>query len=553
MPSRPTNLQDVINLVEAGSASAKQRQGMASAVRTVARALGHQPAEIEADLPALRRRLAKASAEAVGLSKGRWANVRSLFSKALELAGTSVRRRGKSEIAAEWRALLDPLSEQHRWRLGPLFRFLSEHGVSPATVTEDDLLAYRAVLMESSLRADPEGTWDGIVWIWNAEADRSLDWPQVLIPRPSRKDTYSLPWSAFSASLKQDVDAWLKRLAGDPLADEGPSRPVRAGTLTTRERQLRAVASALVAAGEPITAVRSLADLVQPDNLRRALTFLRDRNNGVASTNLTQLAQMMLSVARHHVKADKAAIDKLAVMAARLPKPRRGMNGKNRDRLLELRDPQARAALLHLPQTLRRAADRQRRPQQAALTASLAVAIELLLMAPIRVGNLAGLRLGTNLIRTGRRRYISIPEADVKNGVPLEFELTDTSDALLEWYLGQHRPALSGTTTDLLFPTTTGRMRSAAYLGTQISRVILRHTGLSVHPHLFRHLAAQLYLEANPGGYEVMRRVLGHKAMATTTNSYAGMEGPAAMRHFDETIDRLRQASPLSGGRRTRR
>lgn len=61
-----------------------------------------------------------------------------------------------------------------------------------------------------------------------------------------------------------------------------------------------------------------------------------------------------------------------------------------------------------------------------------------------------------------------------------------------------------------------------------------------MNPHLFRHIAAKLYLGANPGGYEVMRRVLGHARMETTSRSYAGLETRNAARHFDEEILKLR-------------
>jgi integrase len=62
-----------------------------------------------------------------------------------------------------------------------------------------------------------------------------------------------------------------------------------------------------------------------------------------------------------------------------------------------------------------------------------------------------------------------------------------------------------------------------------------------VNAHLFRHIGAKLYLDAHPGAYEVVRRVLGHRSMDTTTGFYTGLETAAAVRHFDETILRLRK------------
>jgi integrase len=64
---------------------------------------------------------------------------------------------------------------------------------------------------------------------------------------------------------------------------------------------------------------------------------------------------------------------------------------------------------------------------------------------------------------------------------------------------------------------------------------------MRMHPHLFRHAGAKLFLDANPGAYEVVRRVLGHRSLNTTTNFYTGLETARAVRHFDTTILRLRK------------
>jgi len=66
-----------------------------------------------------------------------------------------------------------------------------------------------------------------------------------------------------------------------------------------------------------------------------------------------------------------------------------------------------------------------------------------------------------------------------------------------------------------LFPGIDGGSKNQAFFGTQISRTVCAHTGLRVHPHLFRHIAAKLFLDANPGAYEVVRRVLGHRSIDT--------------------------------------
>ncbi len=60
--SRAT-LADIIDAVQAADLSPQRRQNMASAVRTVARALGREPSGIAADPQALGRRLSSVTAE----------------------------------------------------------------------------------------------------------------------------------------------------------------------------------------------------------------------------------------------------------------------------------------------------------------------------------------------------------------------------------------------------------------------------------------------------------------------------------------------------------
>ena len=61
-----------------------------------------------------------------------------------------------------------------------------------------------------------------------------------------------------------------------------------------------------------------------------------------------------------------------------------------------------------------------------------------------------------------------------------------------------------------------------------------------MNPHLFRHAMAYVYLNANPGGYQVMRLMLGHKSLNTTVSSYSGAETKSAQAHFDKLIRDLR-------------
>ena len=136
-----------------------------------------------------------------------------------------------------------------------------------------------------------------------------------------------------------------------------------------------------------------------------------------------------------------------------------------------------------------------------------------------------------------------IPAEEVKNNTDVEFVLQGQSAELIEWYLDEHRKAEPGQMA--LFLGKKGA-KSKGATANHIKASVQKYVGIKVNMHLFRHIGAKVYLEAYPGGYEVVRRLLGHKAMQTTTNFYAGLETRQAGTHFAEVIAAKRSAT-LSG------
>lgn len=178
--------------------------------------------------------------------------------------------------------------------------------------------------------------------------------------------------------------------------------------------------------------------------------------------------------------------------------------------------------------------------------------IELLLVAPMRVGNLASLDLERHFMRAGRRgcRSIHIPKQEVKNTVALNFPLPEDTTRLIEVYLRTHRPVLLGDQpSSALFPGREGRPLTVCAVRDAIKSILMTELGIDLPPHGFRHLAAMNFLKANPGHYESVRRVLAHKDVKTTTAFYCGPERGDAFRQLAKTIGVLRGAHPRDAGK----
>jgi integrase len=227
-----------------------------------------------------------------------------------------------------------------------------------------------------------------------------------------------------------------------------------------------------------------------------------------------------------------------------------GMTERNRARLRPFDDPVNVERLVNLPEELARAVARNERPSYSdAIQIQSAVAIALELVAPLRAKNLAGLTLERHFVPArsgpGAVVHLVVPAGEIKNQVSLEFELPPDVVRLVDLYVVRFRPLLMTDRSSCLFPARRGGAKAPAHLGAQVQRAIKRTTGLTLNIHAFRHLCAFLFLKANPGEYETVRLLLGHKSLTTTVRNYCGLEQSDAFRRYDKLLDQYRRPEEL--------
>ena len=542
-PSSPS-LADLIEVVKSAGLTATQKRDRISAINTAAGALGAKPGDLPLNVKLVRRRLEEVSPAALGISARRWANVRSGLSRALELKTGVEPSARRTPVSPAWNALAADLSRSNRLRLGALLRALSARGISPRKVRLSHLEAFRDSIVENRLRARPENTWDGIVWTWNQCVDAAPGWPKVTIPREDRRTVYVRPWNDFPASLKADVDAYLRVRSGEVIDEEGPLRAMRPSTLKNRAYQARAAASALVTAGAPSESIQSLGDIARLEPIKAILTHVRNRGDGGHEAGAFNMANFLKSTAQYWVKVDAAELAKIRRITAKLSPRSKGMTEKNRQRLMPFNDPEVVGRFLDLPFVL---ADEVRRDGRKtvvnAVTAQLAVAVGILAAVPIRIANLAGLDLERHLVARGGRVFITIPSHEVKNERDYLMELPKEVADLIAWYCLEHRDLLIDGPTTALFPGENGKPKKPGTLGVQVGQRVERRLGIAVNAHLFRHIAAKLYLDRRPGEYGLVSRLLNHKSVSTTMQAYTGTETVSAGRHYQTVVAGLRSAA----------
>jgi integrase len=522
----------------------KTRQNWSWAIRVVTRAAGRDPREVPAHPEFLRKVLAQAAPASIDLTKPAWNNARSLLGKALQWAGfASVPGHYQAPLIKSWQELRDKLPSGTALRGQPsrLFHYASAQGIEPTDMNDAVLdQFYRALVAESIVR-NPYEVYRGAAKSWNNAVERVPGWPQQRLTVPSRVRVFSLPWSAFPETLETAVEKYLRRAAGLDLKDDHFTRAQRPATIDTRRKQLRLFATAIVKSGIVADALVDLHAVLVPEVASRGLQFLRDRNGGSSSVQISNLANFLPTLAAR-LDLPENVIGPLRRMKRKLKVTQHGMSAGNREALRAFDDPAAVKALLGLPQRILREVEASgRHGYREAKLIQTALAIELLLNAPVRIENLASIELARHLLevgtRTSRAVHLCFPAAEVKNRNDLEFPLMAGSTALLNIYCSQWRPLLTTGLSPFLFPGKTPQSNKGnGALSAQIRDLVHSYTRLDMPAHRFRHAAAKIFLDRNPGQYEIIRQLLGHKDIKTTITFYAGSESASAARHYARTI-----------------
>jgi hypothetical protein len=405
---------------------------------------------------------------AAGIRRGRWNNVRSLTLKALDVAGLrTMPGRSNQPLMPAWVTLRDRLPNvAARHGLSRFMSFCSRQGLAPEAVTAEDFERFRATLENESLVKGVHQIYRTTCIQWNEAAAKTTGWPKLVVPVPSRSRRYALDLADFPLPFQSDVEAYLDRLADqNPFADDY-AKSARPSTVAQRRKQILQSGSALVQSGFPIEKLVSLAVLVKPANAKLALRWFWTRAGKKSTTSIHDRAIFLAGVARHWVRAPADQIDELTKLSRGLKVKKGGLTDKNRERLRQFDDEVNLDALLNLPsRVLRQVRQKDGGGRDEALRVMYALAVEILIMAPMRVKNLTGLEMDRHLVRTrpGPKGvvHIVIPKEAVKNDEPYETELPQETADLLAVYLKNYRPRLASAPSPWLFPNDEGKRRVA--------------------------------------------------------------------------------------------
>lgn len=566
-------INDVLAAIEADDAlSLQRRRDICSGVRRLCQALNLQVESTPAAPEFFRDRLRHLTPAAARMSKTRLQNCKSYLDAALNHAHRlSLRRRRRGGcMTPAYRRLLAAVQEPwHAKKLTRFFNFASEQGIEPQEVCEGTFDAYRAAL-EKSLVKDFRAVDREARTLWNRYAGAVADWPPTSVSVPCYAIRYTLPREQFPQSLWEDLDAYLESRRKKPAAEgiaallaqlaenssvsAAEAKPIRDSTAKLIAYRVHQFASALVVQGiAEASALRTLADLVTPARVGKGLMFFVDRARKDRNSQIFGIATDLRMIGKLWVRLDEKDLDALGIVCERTRPRHDGLPESARRSLAPFKSPENVRAFLAMPDRIFARIEKIKNPARAdANTVATALWIKIAQRAPLRMANIIGIHLEKNLLRShgGNSAAVSLffTSDETKNGKTIEIPLPPATVKLINLYLDKYRKLITNQPNPWLFPATDGKRKNPNTMAEAIKTLMRREIGFAINPHSFRHVAAKLYLSANPGRHVDVQILLQHQKLETTLTYYCDLEAEEAFRHFDATLLGLEQVSANIGG-----
>ena len=169
--------------------------------------------------------------------------------------------------------------------------------------------------------------------------------------------------------------------------------------------------------------------------------------------------------------------------------------------------------------------------------------IALLIACPIRMRNLAMIRIDEHLKRVGGEWRLRFDGAETKTGQPIHLVVPRELDQFLAIYLESVRPGFANAVESRhLWP---GKKGGPLAEITIYIAVMARTRGLfgtAINPHAFRSIAATFLSESSPADALDARPLLGHRQPETTERYYARASQLEAARKVSASLRSIRDS-----------
>ena len=538
-------LADVQVRIEKMNVSALELRRMKTSIKRISQMAGASPSSLSVDAQELRKAIVNIHPAAHDVRASTFRCYRSELSRALRLVGALDHSLiGLARNHSAWAPLLAALGDMRARSLSGFANWCVTNDVLPTDVNEAVARRYLHWRETRTLSRYPRNCISTIFWVWNRARETVDGWPDRRLDLDALKPPQKwLSWDELNEEYCRDAESYLKGLAQPDLFDpnpHAPRRPLSKATLSNHRRSLGVAASVLIQSGYRQSEVSSLSDIVRPEAFRIILSRIHDIAGGQVNSRAKAYASLLLRIARHHVRASAEQVRELEAISAKLPRAPYCLKEKDRALLRRFESDRLRARLLFLPESLQACVDADlARGRIRYVLAQVAVAVDIILVAPMAPQNFIGLNWGQHFRPSEGKAgelILHVPASETRLCLrDATYVIPPSVASRIEWYRHSVLKQMGCSADGYLFVTKSGRRKKDTVMTRQIQKVLADEIGYTITLSQFRHLAALFYLERHPGDFETLRALLGI-AQRSTTQRYEGLTRRIASRAYTDFV-----------------
>lgn len=532
---------------------ASTRKAMVSALNRLGEIANLDVHSVPMDPPTIRKAFEHAAWQQHNINKATWLNIKSLVKAAMEIVGIRVhRQRANYVLSPGWLEILNKVGEREAAGLRRFAGWCTIRQCEPLDVTQAVFLTYLEYCIEVMTLHNPRERCHVVRRAWNRSVRPIFEYKIDELIMPGLDQWFALTWNDLPESFRVELDSVfsenstdqhfaginlsaLAKFAANPASNgkllaAAKRKTLKPVTIEGYRKNIRIYATLLSQLGIDVKTFVNFDTMMHAGDFGEALdSYIRGGDYERAKPRLAGVLFTLISVTRRLMASGRVATDILPMLKAAeeaLDYQPKGFSPRVQKKIEQFYNPQVAGRFLDLPfQVFERLAKVKQPMVKHALEAQSALIVALLIVCPVRAKNMAALDLAKHMKKLPDakepRWILRWDKQEVKNDKDLTFQVRGRRAEILETYLDRYRPLLLHGHSKSICVSQSGKTKSAHVLGRQFRGFVKRATGLDLNIHAVRHLCAYLYLKENPGQYEVIRQLLGHKDLWTTIEFYA--------------------------------
>ena len=350
---RSLTMAELIDCIKAdGELSESRKRNMVSSIKRFCVLLAFDVETTSASYLVFREAITAFSAEAAGITRRRFQNIKSDVSTALKRY-TVPSPLPKRSLSNAWQTVKERSLDTGLYHsLSGFANWCNANRITPDAVDDGVIVQYREYLEHQTFKSNPKRRVRSACLNWNKLVPACEDLGIQAVTLPVGRQTYSVVLEDLHPAFQEQLEEWLLSLSaeGDLFDLHAPSLPLRQSSIEHYRYKVRQFVGALLQSGHSVDDFRQLSDLITLERLRSIIKFFVARSSVKGKITDSNVMHVLRLIARHCHPSESELHQRLKQASGRVSPGPRDMGKRPKEALRQFDDPDAIDRLILLPQ-----------------------------------------------------------------------------------------------------------------------------------------------------------------------------------------------------------